>query len=180
MLYGTPSLSREIIRRTSYTDSNASWNSGLSGLKSFFLVKILKKKVIPSTMLIHMKRDKETLKNDIQQLLEVRLVLRPWTLLYKEPLDTCSEEPWKFWSLFQQYNHCLFSFLDLTNWDKINGGLIYTSEVFFTPNPGFERKREPVKRCHFHGLHLYSMLHLWEASFNCISLLSRPITRCEL
>ena len=36
MLYGIPSLSREIIRRTSYTDSNASWNSGLSGLKKFF------------------------------------------------------------------------------------------------------------------------------------------------
>ena len=36
MLYGIPSLSREIIRRTSYTDSNASWNSGLSGLKIFF------------------------------------------------------------------------------------------------------------------------------------------------
>ena len=106
-----------------------------------------KQKVIPSTMLIQMKRDKETLKNDIQQLLEVLLVLRPWTLLCKEPLDTCSEEPWEFWSLFQQYDHCLFLFLDLTNWDKINGGLIYTSKVFFTPNPGswFWKKRELVK-----------------------------------
>ena len=35
MLYGIPCLRRKIIRRTSYTDSNASWNSGLSGLIFF-------------------------------------------------------------------------------------------------------------------------------------------------
>ena len=92
-----------------------------------------------------MKRDKETLKNDIQQLLEVLLVLRPWTLLYKEPLDTCSEEPRKFCRFFSNTIIACLS-LDLTNCDKINGGLIYTSEVFFTPNPGFERKRELVKK----------------------------------
>ena len=181
MLYGIPSLSREIIRRTSYTDSNASWNSELSGL-NFFLVKMQKKKVIPSTILIQMKRDKETLKNDILQLLEVLLVLRPWTLLRKEPLDTCSEEPRKFRSLFQQYDHCLFILRPDKLWQDQRRTHLHQWSVLHTQSWFSKKKRacQTWQRCHFHGLHLYSMLHLWKASFNCNSLLSRPITCCEL
>ena len=54
--------------------------------------------------------------------------------------------------------------------------------VLHTQSWFWKKKRDcqTCQRCHFHGLHLYSMLHLWEASFNCSSLLSRPITRCEL
>ena len=106
-----------------------------------------KKKVFPSKMLIQMKIDKETLKNDIQQLLEVLLVLRPWTLLYKEPLDTCSEEPWKFWSLFQQYDHCLFILRPDKLWQDQRRTHLHQWSVLHTQSWQFVlgKKRELVK-----------------------------------